>query len=146
VKVDRVLEHDDTVSLGGTTLRALKTAGHTQGATTWITSVEDNGRRYTVAFLGGTTPNAGVQLFDNPRHRNVIDDTLRTFEILKAEQVPDIVLSGHPQATFAGKVERIKAGGSPHPLLNGDTWGAQINDGEANFRKRVAEERAKQAR
>ena len=48
VKVDRVLKHGDTVSLGGTTLRAVHTPGHTQGATTWITTVEDNGRRYTV--------------------------------------------------------------------------------------------------
>ena len=69
VKVDRVLKHGDTVSLGGTTLRALHTPGHTQGATTWITTVQDGGRQYTVGFLGGTTPNGGVPLFDNPRHK-----------------------------------------------------------------------------
>ncbi len=69
VKVDRVLKHGDTVSLGGTTLRAVHTPGHTQGATTWMISVEDKGRRYTVGFLGGTTPNGGVPLFDNPRHK-----------------------------------------------------------------------------
>jgi metallo-beta-lactamase class B len=143
VKVSRVLKHGDTVSLGGTTLRALRTAGHTQGATTWITTVEDQGRQYTVAFLGGTTPNGGVPLFNNPRHKNVIEDTERTFKILKAEKVPDIYLAGHPQAMFAGKVDRIKAGETPHPLLNGDAWTRQITDGEANFQKRVAEERAK---
>jgi metallo-beta-lactamase class B len=146
VKVDRVLKHNDTVSLGGTTLRALHTPGHTQGATTWITSVDDNGKRYTVAFLGGTTPNGGVPLFDNPRHRKVIEDTQRTFKTLKAEKVPDIFLQGHPQAAFAGKVERIKAGETPHPLLNGEAWTRQIVDGEANFTKRVAEERAKSGR
>jgi metallo-beta-lactamase class B len=143
VKVDRVLKHGDTVSLGGTTLRALHTAGHTQGATTWITTVQDKGRTYTVGFLGGTTPNGGVPLFDNPRHKNVIEDTQRTFKTLKAEKVPDIYLVGHPQAMFAGKVERIKAGEMPHPLLNGDAWTKQIVDGEAGFEKRVAEERAK---
>lgn len=35
VKVDRVLTHGDTVSLGGSTLRAVHSSGHTQGATTW---------------------------------------------------------------------------------------------------------------
>ena len=151
VKVNRVLKHGDTVSLGGTTLRALRTAGHTQGATTWFTTVDDKGpstslgtgRQYTVAFLGGTTPNGGVPLFNNPRHKNVIEDTERTFKILKAEKVPDIYLAGHPQAMFAGKVERIKAGETPHPLLNGEAWTRQITEGEANFQKRVAEERAK---
>jgi metallo-beta-lactamase class B len=143
VKVDRVLKHGDTVSLGGMTLRALHTPGHTQGATTWMTAVEDKGRRYTVGFLGGTTPNGGVPLFDNPRHKSVIEDTQRTFQTLKGESPPDIFLIGHPQAMFMGKVERIKAGDLPHPLLNADAWTKQIVDGEANFAKRVAEERAK---
>ena len=73
----------------------------------------------------------------------MIEDTQRTFKTLKAEKVPDIYLVGHPQAMFAGKVERIKAGEMPHPLLNGDAWTKQIVDGEAGFAKRVAEERAK---
>jgi metallo-beta-lactamase class B len=146
VKVDRVLRHGALVSLGGTTLRALHTPGHTQGATAWFTTLDDKGRRYTVGFLGGTAPNAGVLLFNNPRHKRVIEDTERTFKILKAEKVPDIYLSGHPQAMFAGKVERMKAGETPHPLLNGDAWIKQIADGEATFRTRVAEERAKPGR
>src|SRR5580692_8887926 len=33
--VDRVLHDGDTVSLGGVTLTAHKTAGHTRGCTTW---------------------------------------------------------------------------------------------------------------
>ena len=143
VKVDRVLKNGDTVELGGVRLRAVHTAGHTQGATTWITSVEDRGRQYLVAFLGGTTPNGGIPLINNPRHKLVIEDTQRTFARLKAERVPDIYLIGHPQAMFAGKVEQIKAGAMPHPLLNGDAWTRQIVEGEAGFQKRVAEERAK---
>ena len=142
VKVDRVLRHGDIVSLGGTTLRALHTPGHTQGTTTWVTAVEDKGRQYTVAFLGGTTPNGGVPLFNNPRHKNVIEDTQRTFKILKAEKVPDIYLSGHPLAMFAGKVERIRAGEMPHPLLNGEIWTRLITEREVDFRERVTGERA----
>jgi metallo-beta-lactamase class B len=146
VPVDRVLKHGDTVSLGGTTLRALHTPGHTQGATTWMLTVDDNGRRYNVGFLGGTTPNGGVPLFDNPRHKSVIEDTQRTFALLKGETPPDIYLVGHPQGMFMGKVEAIKAGATPHPLLNADAWTKQIMDGEAGFAKRVAEERAKLGR
>lgn len=142
VKVHRVLSHNSSVSLGGTTLRALHTAGHTRGATTWITTVSDGGRQYLVAFLGGTTPNGGIPLLNNPRHRNVIDDTRRTFARLKAQPAPDIFLVGHPQAMFAGVVERLKAGATPHPLLNGAVWTKQLADGEAAFEARVAAERA----
>ena len=38
VTVDRVIEDGDTVTLGGMTLRALWTGGHTQGATMWMTT------------------------------------------------------------------------------------------------------------
>ncbi len=146
VKVDRVLKHGDTVSLGGTTLRAVHSPGHTQGATTWFMTVDEKGRQYNVAFLGGTTPNGGVPLINNPRHKTVIEDTQRTFRTLKAEKVPDIYLAGHPQAMFTGKVARIQAGETPHPLLNAEAWTKQIMDAEAAFQTRVMEERAKAGR
>ena len=146
VKVDRILRHNDTVALGPTTLRALHTPGHTQGATTWITTVEENGRTYTIAFLPTTTPNAGLTLLDNPRYPNVVEDTRRTARLLQNEKAPDIYLLGHPRAMFAGKVDRIKAGETPHPLLNGDTWLSQIADAAANFERRLAEERARLGR
>ena len=146
VTVDRVLKNGDTVTLGGMTLRAVLSAGHTQGATTWFTSVEDKGRRYAVAILGGTTPNGGVPLLNNPRHAAVIEDTQRTLARLKAEAPPDIYLVGHPQAMLAGKVDRIKAGEMPHPLLNRQAWIAQIEEADASFKKRVADERAAASR
>ena len=134
------------MSLGGTTLRAVHSPGHTQGATTWFMTVDEKGRQYNVAFLGGTTPNGGVPLINNPRHKTVIEDTQRTFRTLKAEKVPDIYLAGHPQAMFTGKVARIQAGETPHPLLNAEAWTKQIMDAEAAFQTRVMEERAKAGR
>jgi len=141
VAVSRRLKDGDTVMLGGTTLRAIHAPGHTQGATIWTTTVEDDGRRYNVAFFTTTTPNPGVPLFDNPRHRNVVEDTRRTFRKLKAEREPDIVLVGHPQAMFAGTMERMRKGERPHPLLNGaDAWTRQLAVAEADFERRVAQE------
>jgi len=141
VAVARRLKDGDTVTLGGTTLRAIHAPGHTRGATIWMTTVEDAGRRYTVAFFTTTTPNPGVSLFDNPRHKNVIDDTRSTFRKLKAEREPDIVLVGHPQAMFAGTIEPMRKGVRPHPLLNGaDAWTRQLAMSEADFERRVARE------
>ncbi len=141
VPVSRRLKDGDSVMLGGTTLRAIHAPGHTLGATIWTTTVEDDGRPYTVAFFTTTTPNPGVPLFDNPRHRNVVEDTRRTFRKLKAEREPDIVLVGHPQAMFAGTMERMRRGERPHPLLNGaDAWTRQLEVAEADFERRVAQE------
>jgi metallo-beta-lactamase class B len=142
VPVSRRLKDGDTVTLGGTTLRAIHAPGHTQGATIWMTTVEEDGRRYEVAFFTTTTPNPGVPLFDNPRHPNVVDDTRKTLQKLKAEREPDIVLVGHPEAIFARTMERMRKGERPHPLLNGaDAWTRQLAAAEADFERRLAQAR-----
>ncbi len=97
VPVDRVIEDGDTVTLGGMTLRALWTGGHTQGATMWMTTVQEGGNTYSVAFRGGEIPNAGAQLFNNPRHPTVVADTQRTLQRLKELEAPDLFLHNHPQ-------------------------------------------------
>ena len=143
VPVSRRLKDGDTVTLGGTTLRAIHAPGHTRGATIWMTTVEDDGRRYTVAFFTTTTPNPGVPLFDNPRHPNVVEDTRNTFRKLTGEREPDIVLVGHPQAMFAQTMERMRKGERPHPLLNGaQAWTRQLATAAADFERRVAQERS----
>ena len=140
-RVSRRLNDGDTVTLAGTTLRAIHAPGHTRGATIWMTTVDDGGRRYTVAFFTTTTPNPGIPLFDNPRHPNVIEDTRNTFRKLAAEPEPDIVLVGHPQTAFAKTVERMRQGERPHPLLNGaEAWTRQLTTTAAAFERRVAQE------
>ena len=45
--IDRVLHDGDQVTLGGTTLVAHLTAGHTKGCTTWTMKAQEGGRRTT---------------------------------------------------------------------------------------------------
>lgn len=145
VRVDRVLKDGDTVTLGGTTLKAVWTPGHTPGCTTWVTDVQDKGKSYSVVFLGGIGPNQGPQLVGNPKHPRLIEDTLGSIRKLRGLN-PDISLGGHPQQAFAGKVERIKSGGTPHPLMmQPGAWTKMLDNAEANFRKRVEAEKAKTA-
>ncbi len=97
VSVDRVIEDGDTVTLGGVTLSALWTGGHTQGATMWMTTVQVDGNTYSVAFRGGEIPNNGAPLFNNPRHATVVADTERTLQRLTEMEPPDLFLHNHPQ-------------------------------------------------
>ena len=66
--IDRVLHDGDTVSLGGTTLVAHLTAGHTRGGTTWTTKATEGGKTYDVVFFcslragGAITPAIAAEL------------------------------------------------------------------------------------
>lgn len=145
VKVERVLNDGDTVSLGGTTLRAVWTPGHTPGCTTWVTTVQDGGRGYSVVILGSIGPNAGPPMVGNPKHPRLAEDTLGTIRKLRALN-PDIQLTGHPQAAFTGKVDAMKRQVRPHSLLlrPGD-WTKMLDAQEANFTKRIEADRARAA-
>lgn len=140
VAVDRVLADGDTVTLGGTTLRAVWAPGHTPGCTVWTTTAREATRDYSVAFFACAGPNAGVRLVGNPKFPNLIDETLGGLKRL-AKLHPDIVLLMHPEELFAGKRERIQAGVTPHPLYDPAGWVKMIDDVEADVRRRAHEER-----
>jgi metallo-beta-lactamase class B len=140
VKVDRVLKDGETVTIGGTTLRAVWTPGHTPGCTTWTTDVQEKGKPYSVVFQACGAPNAGVKLVGNTRFPTLVDDAMRSFRIQKGLKA-DIYLPMHPESYFSGKVDRIKAGETPHPLYDPQAYAKFIGDTEADFQKRVQAER-----
>jgi metallo-beta-lactamase class B len=94
-----------------------------------------------VAIFGCGGPNAGVKVVGNARFPTLVDDTLSTFSKLKKLK-PDLYVTGHPRMLFAGKIERMKAGERPHPLLDPEGWTKMLSDAEVTFRKRVEAERA----
>jgi metallo-beta-lactamase class B len=142
VHVDRVLHDGDTVSLGGTTLRAVWAPGHTPGCTVWTTEIVDrdhHDRRYQVAFDACLGPNDGVPLIDNPRFPNLVADTLAAFHRLD-QLSPDLWLLMHPAEQFAGKLDALRAGADPNPLYDPAGWHTLQRDAEADFRARVQKE------
>lgn len=94
VKVDRVIGEGDTVTLGGTTLTARLTPGHTKGATSWTVTVKDNGKPLRVLFFGSTSV-AGNVLVGNKTHPAIVQDYRLSFERMATEPV-DIFLPNHP--------------------------------------------------
>jgi metallo-beta-lactamase class B len=93
-KVDRVLHDGDTVSLGGTTLTANLTAGHTKGTTTWTLDEHENGRTLHVVIVGSPNVNPGYKLVNNQTYPQIADDYKHQFEVLT--KLPcDIFLGAH---------------------------------------------------
>ena len=111
-KVDRVLEDGDEVKLGGVTLVAHRTPGHTRGCTTWTWRTESDGKTYDVVVIGSPNVNPGYRLVENKAYPEIADDFAKTFEVLK--RLPcDVFLGAH--GGYYGMVEkhdRVKKGGS----------------------------------
>jgi metallo-beta-lactamase class B len=92
--VDRVLADGDVVELGGTTLIAHRTAGHTKGCTTWTMTVSEEGRPLKVVIVGGVSVNPGFRLVGNAKYPSIADDFAATFRTL-ADLDCDIFLGAH---------------------------------------------------
>ena len=133
VEVDQVVEDGDTLTFGGMTLRAVWTGGHTQGATMWITTVQEADQEYTVAFRGGEIPNAGVPLIDNPRHPTVVEDTQRTLRVLKALSPPDLFLHNHVRAESSALNSDIPINPNCASCLDAEGWTDFVSNAESTF-------------
>lgn len=102
VHVDRVLHDGDAVSLGGVTLTAHKTAGHTRGCTTWTMRShlpgEPVGTTRNIVIVGGTGFWSEYHFVATPGHPvsypGIVQDFQRTFVVLRGLQC-DVFLGAH---------------------------------------------------
>jgi metallo-beta-lactamase class B len=141
-KVDRTLRDRDTVTLGGVTLTARKTPGHTPGSTTWLTTVEEGGRRYQVVFAASTSINPGTRLVDRPSYPGIAEDFAHAFEVLESLR-PDVFLGGHTGFfDLEGKRARLGQGASGNPFVDPEMFRAHVASRKRAFEEYRAKERA----
>ncbi|MBS0478248.1 MAG: subclass B3 metallo-beta-lactamase [Proteobacteria bacterium] len=95
VKVDRVLTDGAKVTLGGVTMTAIATPGHTSGCTTWVLPVRLKAGVKTVVFPCSMTV-AGNKLVGNRQYPDIVADFRRTFDRM-AKLKADVVLPAHPE-------------------------------------------------
>ncbi len=131
-KVDRKLHDRDKVSLGGTTLVAHLTPGHTKGTTTWTMNVDDGGKSYHVVVVGSPNVNAGYKLVSNKEYPEIARDYERTFKVLK-ELPCDVFLGAHgAYYGMEAKFARMKTEGG-NPFVDPDGYKNYVADREQAF-------------
>lgn len=94
VTPDALLRDGDRVTLGGTTLVAHITPGHTRGCTTWTMKVRDGGKSYDVVFVGSASVPSEYRLVRNPKYPDAVADYRRQFATLQSLPC-DIFLASH---------------------------------------------------
>ncbi len=90
VHADRIVEDGQRISLGGTTLVAHLTPGHTPGCTTW--TMRAGGK--DVVFVGSPSTPSEYRLTNNPRYPNAVADYRKQFATLKSLGC-DVFLGSH---------------------------------------------------
>ncbi len=116
VQPDQTIADDGILSIGAVTMTAHLTPGHTKGCTTWTTTTEVNGRRYSVVFLCSTSV-PGYQLVGNSKYPNIVEDYRRSFAKLKT--LPgDVFLAPHGSMfDLAAKRAALKADPKHNPFI-----------------------------
>ena len=130
--IDKVIHDGDTVTLGGTTLVAHLTAGHTPGCTTWTMKAQDGGKMYEVVFhcslraQGNLTP-------------ALVDQFNRSFTVVRAMPC-DVPLGDHPaQYRMLEKHAMVRPGG-PNPFIDAANCNLETDIMETMFRAALDEQ------
>ena len=108
--IDRMLRDGEAITLGGTTLVAHLTAGHTRGCTTWTMTTQEGGKDVNVVFACSYRSPATVT-------PGIESELNRTFKVIRSLPC-DVPLGDHPaQYNMAAKYARVKPG-APNPFID----------------------------
>lgn len=139
--VDGFIVDGQKIHLGGVTLRAIATPGHTMGGTSWVMEIEHEGQPLTVLFANSMSA-PGYDLVDNEKYPEIMRDYRASFSRL--EQVDaDVFLSTH--GSFFGlrdKIAALRSGAGPNPFIDTEAskryvvrWGEIV---EAQYDQQLA--------
>jgi metallo-beta-lactamase class B len=130
--IDRVLHDRDEVKLGGMTLVAHLTPGHTRGCTTWTMKIRDSGKTYNVVIIGSMGVNPGVKLVNNSDVPNLAEEFTRGFKVMRSLPC-DVPLGSHPgMYRMQEKYAKLKQG-ERNPFIDPAGYKIEMDIDEAMF-------------
>jgi metallo-beta-lactamase class B len=137
--IDRVLHDGDKVELGGMTLVAHLTPGHTRGCTTWTFNVTEGGKTFSVLVIGSVGVNPGMNLVGNTEAPQIAAEFQRSFAFLRSQH-PDIPLGSHPgMYNMNEKFAKLGRGGAS-PYVDPGGYVAELDIVEGVFKSVLAQQ------
>jgi len=135
VHVDGIIHDQQTVQLGGVTLTAHITPGHTKGCTTWTMPVTDSGKTYQVVFYCSTT--VVDKLVNNSAYPNIVSDYEHSFAELR--KIPcDIFLAPHAGFFHLEEKRKQLEAGKLDAFVDPTEMQKYVDDSEREFRRELA--------
>ena len=139
VQADELLKDGEQVELGGMTMTAHLTPGHTPGCTTWTMQVMEAGKPYNVVFLCSVTA-PGFQLVNNPRYPGIVADFTRSFATLKSLPC-DVFLGAHGgYYGLQDKRARMQKHEPGNPFIDPKGYRTYLDQAQQAFEQELAEQ------
>lgn len=137
--LDKTLHDGDEVKLGGTTLVAHLTPGHTRGCTSWSTKARENGKTYDVVVIGSMGVNPGYALINNKDVPDIVGEYQRGFKRMRSLPC-DVPLGSHP-AMFNLSEKYPKLGKGPNPYIDPEGYTHELDLEENAFLEVLAKQK-----
>ncbi|PYU27640.1 MAG: subclass B3 metallo-beta-lactamase [Acidobacteria bacterium] len=139
--IDKALHDGDQVTLGGTTLVAHLTPGHTPGCTTWTLKAQDGGKTYDVMIIGSLGVNPGMKLVNNVANPQIVEEFTRAFQVSRSLPC-DVPLGSHPgMYNMKEKYAKLQAGAS-NPYIDPAGCKTELDIDEAMFHAVLEQQQA----
>lgn len=137
VIADKTFSDGWKLKLGGTTMTANVTPGHTKGCTTWTTTANEGSKKLNVIFVCSMSA-PGYNLVNNAKYPEIAKDFEWTFKRMKSFKV-DIFLSAHAsQFNLDEKMQARQRGIQANPFIDPQGYTAYLEATEKAFRERLA--------
>ncbi len=138
--VDRIIEDGEQVRIGDRVLTAHFTPGHTKGCTTWTTVVEEDGKQYDLAVLGGLNVNSNEPLIGHADYPDMPQQFAWSFARLKVLPV-DVYLGGHGYwYGLDEKRKKMLAGSDENPFIDPEGYQSALRFFEKAYLQRLLTE------
>ena len=143
VFADRILRDGSKVTLGGVTMTARITPGHTRGCTTWLMRAGG----LDAVFVGSPSIPSDYKLVGNHRYPDAVADYEKQFAILKSLN-PEVFLASHGNFFDLEKKRAALASGDGgvNPFVDGEGYHQFVTAFERRFVERVRNERSAASR
>ena len=141
VTADRIIHDGDQVSLGGATLTAHLSAGHSKGCTAWSMTAEEGGQSHNVVFFCSQRVNDRVPMVNNPKYPNLPEAFQSGFDTLKTLPC-DVFLASHSfMFNLEGKLAQKAQNPAANPFIDPQGCRDYVADWEYEFRYKLQQAR-----
>lgn len=142
VAVDQTFTDGGSIALGGTTLVAHHHGGHTKGATSFTTTVRENGKDYRVVIANMGSINPGTIVSGMPSYPTIAADYAHTFQAQK-DMAIDVWLASHASQFRLHQKHKPGDPYNPDRFVDPEGFRAAVLRLEKAYLDQLARERAR---